>query len=45
VVLAAAPDYAGAEFDMPWSPNLVPAGPWTVIDGRAPQGATGSAQQ
>jgi hypothetical protein len=32
---AAAPDYSAVEFDMPWSPTLVPEGPWTVIEGCA----------
>lgn len=34
-VLAAKPDYSAEEFVMPWSPNLVPTGPWKFIDGCA----------
>jgi hypothetical protein len=30
---AAAPNYGAEEFQLPWSPNLVPPGPWKLLDG------------
>lgn len=35
VRVAAASNYSAEEFVMPWSPNLVPSGPWKSIEGCA----------
>ena len=35
VQAASAPDYNAVEFEMEWSPKLVPEGPWKVIEGCA----------